>query len=69
MANMQPTKKLFVALGHLKSFSNTTEKNILRSTEYNMANLLAQNMFKNYHSSLLRQQTVNQYFFVFYRVQ
>ena len=30
-----------------------------------MANLLAQKMFKNYQSPLLRPHTVNQYFFVF----
>jgi len=38
------------------------------STEHNMATLLAKIMFGNYNSSLLRQHTVNQYFFVFYRV-
>jgi len=33
-----------------------------------MANLLAQKKFTDYNSSLLRQHTVNQYFFVFYCV-
>jgi len=34
-----------------------------------MATLLAEKMFRNCNSSFLRQQTVSQPFFVFYRVQ
>jgi hypothetical protein len=44
---MQPLKKVFVALSHLNIFSN-------RFAENNMANLLAQKMFRNYNSSRLR---------------
>jgi len=33
-----------------------------------MANLLEENMFTNYNSSILRQHTVKEYAFVFYRV-
>jgi len=34
-----------------------------------MANLLAEEMFIEYNSSLLREHTVNQTFFMLYRVQ
>jgi len=39
-----------------------------KSAEYNVANLLAQKMFRNYNSSPLRQHTANRSFFVFYQV-
>jgi len=38
------------------------------STEHNIATFLAQKMFPSYNSSLLRQNTVNQYFPGFYPV-
>jgi hypothetical protein len=45
--HMQPSKKVFMALSHLNIFSN-------RFAEYNMTILLAEKMFRNYNSSLLR---------------
>ena len=36
------------------------------STEYNTANLLAEIMFRNYNSLILRPHTVNQSFFLIY---
>ena len=61
LANMQPSVTSTVPVIHLNKHN--------KSTENNMADLLAQNMFINYNLSLLRQHTANQYFFVLYPVQ
>jgi hypothetical protein len=61
LANLQPSFISTVSVIHLNRHN--------MSTEHNMANLLAHNMFINYNLSFLRQHTVNQYFFVFYPVQ
>jgi hypothetical protein len=57
---------VFAALGNLNN--NLTD--IIRSTENNMATLLAEKKFTNCNSSILRQQhAVDQSVFVFYQVQ
>jgi len=53
LANLQPPRKVFVVLIHLNSFNNIVQQTYYRrSTEHDMATLLAEKMFRNWNSSL-----------------
>ena len=58
---LQPSVTSIVPVMQRNKHNISTEK-------CKMKNVLAQNVFTNYNSSLLRQHTVNQNFFVFYPV-
>jgi hypothetical protein len=50
---MQPPRKVFVILIHLNSFNNMVQQTYYRrSTENDMATLLAEKMFRNWNASL-----------------
>jgi len=50
---MLPPRKVFMILKHLNSFKNIIQQTYSgRSTENDMANLLAEKMFRNWKSSL-----------------
>lgn len=52
-----------LAQAHRKVVSIIQFNKYNKSSEHNMATLLAKKIFTNYNSSLLRQHTVNQSFF------